>query len=109
MPAHPVGPLVRDVVASPRAGVPHSGTYESIHLDQLQHLPIQLVALPVFVLDIAAPRIERAEVAAEVPQGPAPAGLFPQLEVVLHPRQRDVVRRAVVAAPFADVYAAALG
>src|SRR3954453_16228858 len=86
-----------------------AGGFRSERLDQLEHLAVDLVALEVFVLDVLAAGVEGAEVAPEIPEGPAPAGVFPELEVVPHPRDGDVVRGAVVAAPLADVHAAAAG
>ena len=53
--------------------------------------------------------VEDAEAAAEVPEGPAPIGALPELEVGVHPAEGDVVRGVDEGAPLADVDADAGG
>src|SRR4051794_35138541 len=72
---------------------------------QLQHGTVELMAVERFVPHVGAAAVQYAEGAAQVPEGPAPAGLFPQREVVLHPGEDHVVRGELVRAPFADVHA----
>src|ERR1019366_7931649 len=71
---------------------------------QFKHLPVDLVALRVFVVDVFAATIENAEIAAKVPERVSPAGFAPNRETVGHPGQRDLVRGLVIAAPLADMH-----
>ena len=64
----------------------------SVALEQVQELAVQLVALEVFVLDVAAVAVQDAERAAEVPHRPAPAGLLPVASG--NPRPSAARRRA---------------
>src|SRR5947209_7738114 len=76
--------------------------------EEFQHLAIQLMAMEWLVPHVGAAAVEDAEGAAEVPEGPAPAGFSPEGEIILHPGEDHVVRGELVGAPFADVHADAL-
>ena len=52
---------------------------------QLQHPPVELVAAPVFVSDIAAVAVQNPERTAKAPQRPAPVDAFPERQEVSHP------------------------
>src|SRR5262249_31869162 len=73
--------------------------------EQVEHGPVELVAAEGGGGDVGAPAVEHPEVAAQVPQGPAPPRLLPQRQAVAHPGQDDLVRRELVGAPLADVNA----
>ena len=69
----------------------------SPRLQQFEHRPVELAAVPVFVGDVIPAAVADAEAAGEVPECPAPAGLLELGERVVHPRKDKPVRRLVVA------------
>src|SRR5205823_9327087 len=81
----------------------------SPRLEHLEHGPVELAAVPVFVGDVVSAAVADAEAAGEVPQGPAPAGLLDLLERVVHPGQDEPVGREVMGAELTDHHTDALG
>ena len=55
----------------------------STRLEQFEHGPVELAAVPVFVGDVESAAVADAEAAGEVPERPAPAGLLELFERVV--------------------------
>src|SRR5688572_14128412 len=83
--------------------------FPSSGLQHFEHFTVELQTAKLFVSHIVALTVRHAKRAAQIPQSPAPPGLLPQVEAIAHPGQRDLVRRPVVRAPFANVNAHAFG
>lgn len=86
-----------------------AGLAGSRGLKQLQHLAVELEAFESFVLDIGAIAVEDAEGTSEIPEGPAPAGVFPEIEAIAHPSEGNLVGRILERPPLSDVDANPFG
>ena len=66
----------------------------SMPLQQIKHLTVELMAVPVFVFYIATAGVENPELAPEIPQGVPDAVVGQDVEDVAEPGKKDIVRRA---------------
>src|SRR5579871_2665842 len=82
--------------------------YRSMFLQQLEHLAVELVSIPVFVSDVSPPRIQEPEIPDKIPWRKADTRGLQDVQHISEPRDKNIMRRHLPTSALAAMHPNAL-